>query len=53
MAPLWKSMVSKNSTLYRESLWSFSAGRGQAREASLFQMLLERDRKFMLHQLKQ
>lgn len=53
MAPLWKSMVSKSSSIYRESLWSFSAGRGQAREAAFFRMQWERDRKFMLHQLKQ
>lgn len=46
-------MVSKNSSVYRESLWSFSAGRGQARETAFFRMLLEREREFMLRQLKQ
>lgn len=53
MAPLWKSMVSKNSPMYKESLWSFSLSRGQTREAALLRMRLERDREIMLCQLKQ
>lgn len=46
-------MVSKNSSIYRESLWSFSSGRGHTRETALLRMRLERDREVMLCQLKQ
>lgn len=53
MAPLWKSMVSKNSPMYRESLWSSSLSREQTREAALLRMRLERDREVLLRQLKQ
>lgn len=53
MAPLWKSMVSKNSPMYKESLWSSSLSREQTREAVLLRMRLERDRGVLLRQLKQ
>lgn len=53
MAPLWKSMISKNGSIYRESLWSFSSSRGQAKEKVYVRMLLERDKELMLSRLKQ
>lgn len=46
-------MISKSSSIYRESLWSFSTGRGQAKEKVYVRMLLERDKELMLRRLKQ
>lgn len=46
-------MMCKNSSMYRESLWSFSAGRGQPKEKDFVRMLLERDKELMLCRLKQ
>lgn len=46
-------MISKHSSIYRESLWSFSTSRGQERETAFLRMLLERDRELMLRHLKQ
>lgn len=45
-------MICKNSSIYRESLWSFSTGRGQAKEKDFVRMLLERDKELMLCRLK-
>lgn len=46
-------MISNNSSIYRESLWSFSTSRGQAKEKAFIRMLLEKNRELMQRQLKQ
>lgn len=48
-------MVSKSSSIYRDSLWSFSmsGGRGPTRETAFLRMVLERDRELMHQQMKQ
>lgn len=46
-------MISKNSSIYRESLWSFSSDRGQAKENAFVRTLLARNRELMLGRLKQ
>ncbi|KAI1891487.1 hypothetical protein AGOR_G00144320 [Albula goreensis] len=52
MAPLWKSMLSKSSPLYRESLFSYSLWecRAQERELAFLRKQLERERRALQRQ---
>ncbi|KAG2461578.1 MYOME protein, partial [Polypterus senegalus] len=54
MAPLWKSMLSKSSPLYRESLFSFSLWefRTQERELALVRKQLEWERRALQKELE-
>ena len=53
MAPLWKSMLSKSSPLYRDSLYSFSLWewKAQERELALLKKHSDRERRTALTQL--
>lgn len=53
MAPLWKTMLSKSSPLYRDALFSFSLWewKAQEREVLLLKKAGERERKAMLTQI--
>lgn len=53
MAPLWKTMLSKSSPLYRDALFSFSLWewRAQEREVLLLKKSNERERRALLSQL--
>lgn len=46
-------MISMNSSIYRQSLWSFSTGRGEAKDKAFVRVLLDRDREIMLCRLKE
>lgn len=53
MAPLWKTMLSKSSPLYRDALFSFSLWewKAQERELLLLRKHTDRERRAMLTQL--
>lgn len=54
MAPLWKTMLSKSSPLYRDSLFSFSLweSRAQERELALYRKHTDRERKALHRQME-
>ncbi|TRZ02419.1 hypothetical protein DNTS_034473 [Danionella cerebrum] len=54
MAPLWRSMLSKSSPLYRDSLFSFSLWEWQVqkRELAILKKQTERERRTFLRQIE-
>lgn len=54
MTPLWRSMLSKSSPLYRNSLFSFSLweSRVQERELTLLRAQVERERRALQHHVQ-
>lgn len=54
MAPLWRSMLSKSSPLYRESLFSFSLWEWQVqkRELAILKKQTEREKRMLHRQME-